>query len=277
MAVYNHITIAERRQQAARQAVVGVVRFARLLHQGLFFWHPRAAGVTVSVATVAAFSVLIGNGQVEVNTSGPPRGPRVARFHTGSNQGSRFSTRRCLPDNRTRGDQDNLLTALPSRSLITLQLKRPGDRSKGRQLGCRSRESSTGYCHPSPRRCRIYATVRSAATAADHRWQHDNRASRQPLAILVMFAISSLIVFAALKMKRLQAYWLAVAAAFWAIIISPGNLIGLPIGIWALVVLSQREVRMAFAGSIGSEPEERRHPLPIEKSGQRICLRRRCC
>ncbi len=57
---------------------------------------------------------------------------------------------------------------------------------------------------------------------------------------------SALVLVAALKMKRLQAYWLAVVASLLAVIISPSNLIGLPIGIWALVVLSQREVRAAF-------------------------------
>ena len=69
------------------------------------------------------------------------------------------------------------------------------------------------------------------------------------LALLPLSAmlIASLIIFAALKMKRLQAYGLAIAASILAIIVSPGNLIGLPIGIWALVVLSQREVRAAFA------------------------------
>ena len=63
--------------------------------------------------------------------------------------------------------------------------------------------------------------------------------------ISAMF-IGSLLIFAALKMKRLQAYGLAIAASILAIIISPGNVIGLPIGIWALVVLSQRDVRAAF-------------------------------
>ena len=33
-------------------------------------------------------------------------------------------------------------------------------------------------------------------------------------------------------MKRLQAYWMAVIASSLAIIVSPSNLIGLPIGIW---------------------------------------------
>ena len=63
----------------------------------------------------------------------------------------------------------------------------------------------------------------------------------------LLIVLSVLLLVAANTMKRLQAYGLAVAASFLAIIISPGNLIGLPIGIWALVVLSQREVRTAFA------------------------------
>ena len=55
-------------------------------------------------------------------------------------------------------------------------------------------------------------------------------------------------ILAALKMKRLQAYGQAVAASVLAIITSPATfLIGLPTGIWALVVLCQREVRAAFA------------------------------
>ncbi|HOC55290.1 MAG TPA: protein kinase [Verrucomicrobiota bacterium] len=64
-----------------------------------------------------------------------------------------------------------------------------------------------------------------------------------PLSALVL---SSIILVAGLKMKRLQAYSLAVAGAILAILVTPGNLIGLPIGIWALVVLSQRQVREAF-------------------------------
>ena len=55
---------------------------------------------------------------------------------------------------------------------------------------------------------------------------------------LLLLCLSGFIIFAALKMKRLQGYGLAIAASILAIIISPGNVIGLPIGIWALVVLS---------------------------------------
>ena len=64
-----------------------------------------------------------------------------------------------------------------------------------------------------------------------------------PLSALVL---SSVILVAGLKMKRLQTYGLAVAGAILAILVTPGNLVGLPIGIWALVVLSQRQVREAF-------------------------------
>ena len=60
------------------------------------------------------------------------------------------------------------------------------------------------------------------------------------------FVCSVLMILAALKMKRLDGYWLAVTASVLAIVISPSNLIGLPIGVWALVVLSQADVRTAF-------------------------------
>ena len=56
-----------------------------------------------------------------------------------------------------------------------------------------------------------------------------------------------LMILAATNMKRLRAYRLAVAAGILAIVLSPINLfIGLPIGIWVLVVLSQRDIRAAF-------------------------------
>ncbi len=54
-------------------------------------------------------------------------------------------------------------------------------------------------------------------------------------------------IVAGLRMKRLEAYSLAITGSILAILITPGNLIGLPIGIWSLVVLSRREVREAFA------------------------------
>jgi serine/threonine protein kinase/formylglycine-generating enzyme required for sulfatase activity len=67
------------------------------------------------------------------------------------------------------------------------------------------------------------------------------------LALLAVLFLSSAIIVAGLKMKRLEAYSLAITGSMLAILITPGNLIGLPIGIWAIVVLSRREVRAAFA------------------------------
>jgi tRNA A-37 threonylcarbamoyl transferase component Bud32 len=71
-----------------------------------------------------------------------------------------------------------------------------------------------------------------------------------PVSALVLGAVLFL---AGLKMRRLEAYWLAVVASALAIVATPGNLIGLPIGLWALVVLSRREVRQAF-GQGHSQP-----------------------
>ncbi len=66
--------------------------------------------------------------------------------------------------------------------------------------------------------------------------------------LLVSLTPGIFTIFAALKMNRLQAYGPALAASILAILISPIScLIGLPIGIWALIVLCQREVRAAFA------------------------------
>ncbi|HVM47251.1 MAG TPA: protein kinase [Candidatus Acidoferrum sp.] len=64
-----------------------------------------------------------------------------------------------------------------------------------------------------------------------------------PLATIVL---SVVMLAAGLMMRRLAGYVLAVLGAILAILLVPGNLIGLPIGIWALVALSRREVRDAF-------------------------------
>jgi predicted Ser/Thr protein kinase len=70
------------------------------------------------------------------------------------------------------------------------------------------------------------------------------------LAVLVLvvapFAFCSFIIYAALKMQRLEAYRVAVAASILAMLVTPGNLIGFPVGIWALMTLARRDVRAAF-------------------------------
>lgn len=65
---------------------------------------------------------------------------------------------------------------------------------------------------------------------------------------IITMLIAGLILFGALKMKKLESYGWAITASILALApcISPCCLVGLPIGIWALVVLSKAEVKSAF-------------------------------
>jgi len=57
-----------------------------------------------------------------------------------------------------------------------------------------------------------------------------------------------LLIVAALPMLWMRAYWLAVAASIVAMLpVGPSFLAGVPIGIWALAVLTKPEVKAAFA------------------------------
>lgn len=60
--------------------------------------------------------------------------------------------------------------------------------------------------------------------------------------------VAIFIIYASLKMKELHQYGLCVAASVLAMIpcISPCCIIGLPIGIWCLVVLTKPDVKNAF-------------------------------
>lgn len=64
--------------------------------------------------------------------------------------------------------------------------------------------------------------------------------------------LSVVILMGALKMKKLESYTFAMVAAIIAMVpcISPCCLVGLPIGIWALVVLNKPEVKGAFTDSV---------------------------
>ncbi|MGO9111761.1 MAG: protein kinase domain-containing protein [Thermoguttaceae bacterium] len=84
------------------------------------------------------------------------------------------------------------------------------------------------------------------------------------MALLAILFLSSFMIFAALKMKQLETYGLAIAASILAILISPGNLIGLPIGIWSLVVLTRADVQAAFARR-KQEKGARRPATPTER------------
>jgi hypothetical protein len=65
---------------------------------------------------------------------------------------------------------------------------------------------------------------------------------------IIGLLVSGLIFYGALKMKKLESQGLAMTASILAMIpcISPCCLIGLPIGIWAVVVLLKPEVKSAF-------------------------------
>lgn len=65
---------------------------------------------------------------------------------------------------------------------------------------------------------------------------------------VVGLAMAVLILFGALKMKRLESYAMAMTSAIVAMIpcVSPCCLLGLPFGIWALVALSDGSIREAF-------------------------------
>jgi serine/threonine protein kinase len=64
--------------------------------------------------------------------------------------------------------------------------------------------------------------------------------------LLLSIPVTILILLGAMRMMRLRNRGLAITAAILALIAAPGNLIGLPMGIWALVVLARREVAEAF-------------------------------
>jgi ABC-type Fe3+ transport system permease subunit len=88
---------------------------------------------------------------------------------------------------------------------------------------------------------------------------HEQYAGEQELPAIVSFAVgtfaaaiglamAAFIAYAAVKMQRLQSYNMALVASILAMIpcISPCCILGLPIGIWALVVLFEDDVKRAF-------------------------------
>jgi hypothetical protein len=66
---------------------------------------------------------------------------------------------------------------------------------------------------------------------------------------LIGVALSAFVIFGALKMRNLQGHGLALGAAIVSIIPCSGCCcIGLPVGIWALVLLLKPEVKSQFQG-----------------------------
>jgi len=68
------------------------------------------------------------------------------------------------------------------------------------------------------------------------------------VSVLVHLALAALIIYGALQMKKLVNFKLCLAAAIIALApcVSPCCLVGLPVGIWALVVMNRPEVKAAF-------------------------------
>ena len=67
---------------------------------------------------------------------------------------------------------------------------------------------------------------------------------------IVGILVAGFIIHGAMQMQKLQKYNLAMAAAVVAMVpcVSPCCILGLPVGIWALVVLMKPEVKAAFVG-----------------------------
>jgi len=65
---------------------------------------------------------------------------------------------------------------------------------------------------------------------------------------IIGLGISGFIIFASTKMRRLESYGLVMTGTIISMVpcISPCCCVGLPIGIWVLVVLSKPEVKSAF-------------------------------
>ncbi len=63
---------------------------------------------------------------------------------------------------------------------------------------------------------------------------------------IMLLGMSTLMLWGAVKMRRGEGYSLAILACILAMVMAPANLVGLPVGIWALVVLLRPEVKTAF-------------------------------
>ncbi len=67
---------------------------------------------------------------------------------------------------------------------------------------------------------------------------------------VVMLVTSVFVIWSALQMKQLRGWTLSVVGSIVAMVpcLGPCCIVGIPIGIWALVVLMKPEVKAAFSG-----------------------------
>ena len=88
-----------------------------------------------------------------------------------------------------------------------------------------------------------------------------------PFVAFMGFVAGGLMIFGALKMRRLEAYGITITGSILAMVVSPGSLVGFPIGIWALVVLSRKEVRAAFGRAEREGGGKRRSHAEAARAG----------
>jgi uncharacterized membrane protein YfcA len=70
---------------------------------------------------------------------------------------------------------------------------------------------------------------------------------------LLVTCLGAVIIYGVMRMKELENYKWSVISSILAILpISPGCLLGVPFGVWALSVLLRKEVKKAFADSAAS-------------------------
>lgn len=68
------------------------------------------------------------------------------------------------------------------------------------------------------------------------------------MSLLAIFGAGfSLMLVAGRRMAALQSFWTSAAGCVSAMLVTPSNIVGLPLGVWGLVVLRRPEVRRAFA------------------------------
>jgi len=82
--------------------------------------------------------------------------------------------------------------------------------------------------------------------------------------MLIGLAVSGFVVYAGMQMRQLQGWGLSLAGAIVAMIpcISPCCILGLPIGIWAILVLIDNDVKGAFGVGGGGMPPGGYGPPP---------------
>ena len=119
----------------------------------------------------------------------------------------------------------------------------------------------------------VGAIVLAVLATADASFREQMEASFPETAIVAlaggMFLLAGFIMLAGFKMLNLQSRAICIVGSVLAMIVSPGNLAGLPVGLWALVTLNQPKVKAAFAHGTAPEWQRPDHGLPPDKSARR--------